>query len=127
MHKCKTEDCERQIEDNIVYCSIECYLYDGGLMREPIQINEIKETKCQLLNPNNAVIGIISGELELNDVRLQIARKKLKGYSINWLDQKIPINEYGVINEWPRGFFDISEKQLMELIKIGYKTEGETK
>lgn len=29
MHKCKTVDCNRQIPDNNIYCSIECCIYDN--------------------------------------------------------------------------------------------------
>ena len=125
MHKCKAKDCNKQVEDDVIYCSIECYLYDGGKMNEPIQIREIKESECQLINPSGAVIGIIKSQLQLNDVRLQIARKNLKGYSINWQDHKISINEYGVLNNWPLGFFHIEEKQLGELLRMAFKKHKE--
>jgi hypothetical protein len=124
MHKCKAKDCNRQVEDDVIYYSIECYLYDGGKMNEPIQVREIKETECQLINPCGAVIGIIKSELQLNDVRLQIFRKKLEGYSLYWSGRRLPINRYGRLDEWPDGFFDIWEKQIDELIWL---PKGETK
>jgi hypothetical protein len=123
MHKCKAKDCEKQIENDVIYCSIECYLYDGGKMNEPIQIREIKESECQLINPSGAVIGIIKSELQLNDVRLQITKKNLKGYSINWQDHKIPINQDGVLDHWPDGLFDKTLEQCRELLTIGYEKE----
>lgn len=29
MHKCKEKDCNRQIDDDLIYCSFECACYDG--------------------------------------------------------------------------------------------------
>lgn len=83
-----------------------------------IKINEIKEEKVYLYNPNDDLIGIITSELQFNDVRLQIVQQKLEGYYIVWNDQKYEINKIGhLIPNWPKGLYDINMNLLTNLIK----------
>ena len=89
-----------------------------------IKINKIKETTCVLLDPDGDEVGIIESCLQLNDVRLQIMRKKLEGYKILWFDKKhrqetiIYIDKTGYLDNWYAGFFDEWDIQLEELIGL---------
>lgn len=94
-----------------------------------VKINKnIKDSVAYLLH-NSIEIGTISTELELNDVRLQIARQKLNGYYIIFCNgdglQEISIRPDGSLSSWPDGFFDIKQKQLRELVKCKKTTLSE--
>ena len=92
-------------------------------MNQPVKINKIKDYKAYLFY-NSTEIGLISNLLELNDVRLQIAKQKLSGYYIIFANheglQEIAIRPDGSLSSWPEGFFDTLDKQLMELIHKAY-------
>jgi hypothetical protein len=81
-----------------------------------VQIKDIRETPCELFNPDDELVGIIESSLVLNDVRLQINRQNLSGYYVVFNGMKINIDNNGRLEEWPDGFFDIIENQLRELI-----------
>lgn len=83
-----------------------------------IQIRDIPETTCELYNPDGFYVGDIKSHLSLNDVRLQIAREKLKGYYLKWNDKIIPIRENGELKHWDNGFYDELSTQLYELAKL---------
>lgn len=82
-----------------------------------VKINKFTETKCFLHN-DEQFIGEINSYLELTDVRIQIMEQKLEGYYIYWHAQKrvIPIDSRGNLCEWPKGFYDLYDKQLEKLI-----------
>ena len=85
-----------------------------------VKINkDIKDAKAYLFY-NSDEIGLISNQLQLNDIRLQVAKQKLSGYYIIFANheglQEIAIRPDGSLSIWPEGFFDILEKQLMELV-----------
>jgi len=89
-----------------------------------VKVRQIKETFCELYDADGNDVGIISSELELNDVRIQIKEQQLKGYYILWEDENnqknhIQIDHMGNLERWPYGFFDVGEKQLYKL--IGWK------
>lgn len=85
-------------------------------MNDIIQIKEIKEPVCKLFNPKSELIGIITSELQLMDVRVQIKKLKLNGYFIHWENEIIMIDSDGRLDTWPEGFYDLSNNLLMELL-----------
>jgi predicted ATPase len=85
---------------------------------DPIQIPEIKDSICHLYNPQGEYIGVITSELQLDNVRIQIAEKRLYGYYIEWYDKKITIDAKGNLSDWPHGFYSILTDQLSQLIGL---------
>jgi hypothetical protein len=90
-------------------------------MNQPVKINKIKDSKAYLFY-NSTEIGLISNQLELNDVRLQIAKQKLSGYYIIFANheglQEIAIRPDGSLSHWPSGFFDTQGKILAEIVRM---------
>ena len=96
---------------------------------DPITINDVPETVCQLWHGENC-LGDITSELQLLDVRTQIkdvlngkfTTPKLSGYYIIWpapngIVHHIDINTHGLLREHPMGFFDENEKYLDRLVE----------
>ena len=83
-----------------------------------IKINEIKETTATLIDPQGIIVGEIKSQLQLDDVRIQVKKQKVSGYTIKWGDYIIEIFDTGGLDEWPFGFFDIGDIQLNELIGL---------
>ena len=81
-----------------------------------VKINDIKETTCTLIDPQGTVVGKIKSQLQLDDVRIQIKKQQISGYTIEWQEQIINISKYGRLDPWPFGFFDITDIQLNELL-----------
>jgi hypothetical protein len=68
-------------------------------------------------------VGPIRSTIQLNDVKLQIRREKLSGYELVWKKsdgevEVIGIDEFGILSKKPKGFFDILDDQLDELIGL---------
>lgn len=76
---------------------------------------EIVPQTVEVLYPDGSSMGFLN-EYELNEVRLQINKNHLEGYSVKFQDQIIPIDKNGWLQSWPSGFFDLIEKQLSQLI-----------
>lgn len=94
-----------------------------------VKINKDVKDSVAYLFHNSVEIGTISNQLQLNDVRLQIARQKLNGYYIIFCNgdglQEISILPDGSLSIWPEGFFDTQQKQLAELVKCKKTTLSE--
>jgi hypothetical protein len=90
-------------------------------MNEPVKINKIEDTTAHLFL-NKVLIGLIETELQLHDVRLQIARQKLDGYyiffDVDGITHKISIKPDGSLSHWPTGFFDTQQKILAEIVRM---------
>ena len=84
----------------------------------PIVIRNIQDLPAKLYSPNDKLIGIIKNQLQLYDIQIQIASQRLEGYYIMFKGIKIEINRFGVHKEYPLGFFDIQDDQLMTLLKL---------
>ncbi len=80
-----------------------------------IQINTIEPQIVGLYNPEGIYLGSIN-EYEFNDIRLQIKSEKVNGWYCMYRNQKVFINTDGRIKDWPEGFFDLYETQLMNLL-----------
>lgn len=81
-----------------------------------VKINDIKETTATLIDPQGEIVGQIESQLQLDDIRIQIKKEKISGYTIKWVNHLITISVDGYLSEWPFGFFDITDLQLEELL-----------
>ncbi len=89
--------------------------------KNTVVVKSIQERKAAVYNPEGVFLGCVTNELEMMDVRLQIKRLGLSGYYFDAQDSdgeyhKIEIYSNGVLSEYPKGFFDMGEKMLTELI-----------
>jgi predicted ATPase len=80
--------------------------------------NNLKEESCFLYGPNNVLIGEIKNYFAFNDVRIQIREQKLSGYYIDFKNERIFINQHGKLDYWPKGLFDLFDKQLDKLLNL---------
>ena len=80
-----------------------------------IQINRITPQVVELFNPNDESMGFIN-LFEFNDIRIQIKKQSVEGYYCLFQNIKCEIDKNGKLKRWPNGFFDLFEKQLMQLI-----------
>ncbi|MDR1578337.1 MAG: DUF3696 domain-containing protein [Deltaproteobacteria bacterium] len=54
-------------------------------------------------------------EKELNSqIKIYFVEKPSRGSSF----RKVVINEYGAISDWPEGFFDQSQQQVEEILRV---------
>lgn len=67
-------------------------------------------------DPDGNFLGFLN-EAESTDLRLQIARHGVSGYYLAYCGEKLYINEYGRIDNWPAGLYDTNEKLITELLK----------
>ena len=81
----------------------------------PVVINKIEEPTVSLFTPNGVLVGEITSDLQLNDVRLQIKRQNLEGYYIEYEEEKILISSSGRL-KGRKGLYDLMDKQLEELL-----------
>lgn len=77
--------------------------------------NDIQEESCFLYGPDNELIGEIKNDLAFLDVRCQIKRQKLNGYSILFKNQYYIINQNGNVLNYPIDLFPKFLEYLQEL------------
>lgn len=81
-----------------------------------IKVNKIEPYTCEAFDPQDNSLGFLN-EYEFNDLRIQIRKAEAEGYYMKREDGEIcVINSKGKLANWPRGFYDTTEYQLMELI-----------
>lgn len=91
-----------------------------------IKINKIEPPKWEAFDPESKSLGFLN-YFEFNDLRIQIKKhfeKNGRGNSgyyfiskdINNSEMKINITNDGRCTIWPKGFYDLMENQLMELL-----------
>jgi predicted ATPase len=83
-----------------------------------IELKKIQQTECTLHAPDGSVIGTITDEFTLGNVRIQIAKQQLSGYYVVFQGDRIDIDSNGDLSRWPRGFYDEIQKQFAELVRI---------
>jgi len=76
-----------------------------------------------LVNRVRYQVAISKGSEISQKVRLYFVEKK----GTNSEFRNIEVNKYGVIKDWPEGFFDENEKIAQELIKAGFQKKSEEK
>ena len=83
-----------------------------------IKINKIIPYTCEAFDPNDNSIGYLN-EYEFNDLRIQIMKEQAEGYRMITEDGTIcNIDKNGIVDKWPKGFYDLVERQLSELLKF---------
>ena len=83
-----------------------------------ITVRNYKHIEVELYAPDDTLVGLIKNEIELNDVRIQVAQEKAEGYYIMFEDKRINILPEGSCDKWPIGFFDKNLEQMSTLIRI---------
>lgn len=81
-----------------------------------IVIKEVEDDTAELFGPGDTLIGTIDTNLQLLDIRVQIKEQKLSGYYIIWRNNRLDIDKYGSVSNWPVGFFDTLDNLLNKLI-----------
>lgn len=74
-----------------------------------------------IVSPSGEDLLTSNNSLVLDSIRLEIAQKKLKGYSVKFKNINYPINEYGKINPWP---YNLCDKSLVILRQLFYIKEN---
>lgn len=92
--------------------------HNNNGIKPRVEIRKIQEPTVILFNPNNVIVGCIHSHLSFDDVRLQIAKQQLDGYSIEYQGQRIKIDRYGNLENWPNGLYDQDTDIIAELIGI---------
>lgn len=86
-------------------------------MSEAIKVNnELLEPVCSLYNTKGENIGEIHNSMQLNDVRLQIKKEGIAGYTVWFNGRFVKIDKNGNLDTWPDGFYDQTINQLIQLI-----------
>jgi predicted ATPase len=72
---------------------------------------------------NDKLIGEINTEYQLNRIRLRVAKQELHKVHFlfddeNGVTHRIDCHPTGHLNHWPKGFFDLTQNQLFELVSI---------
>ena len=81
-----------------------------------IKVNKIEMETAEFFGPDGKSLGLLN-EFESNDLRLQIVQHEAIGYSVKFKDKTYTINEYGVIENWPKGLFELGGEQCYDLLK----------
>ena len=95
------------------------YETDTEHPNEVIFNENIHDKYFNIYKPDGTLLARSCNSLALNDVRIQIMQKKLKGYTVtvDGQDIKAEINENGkIVPKWPDGLCDLFETQLNVLI-----------
>lgn len=82
-----------------------------------VVLKKIPEFTCALFSPEGILLGFPT-YLELTNFQLEIQRKKFSGYYLIYNDEKIYINEDGIIEIWFKGFYDQQEVLMEKLLGV---------
>lgn len=85
-----------------------------------LKINNVVDMTVEVYH-NDKLIGTIDTQYQLNDIRLQVKKQKLSGVYFIFVRSnddviRIDCDSNGNLSKWPKGFFDVIEKQLRELV-----------
>lgn len=84
-----------------------------------LQIRDVRDSIASV-HHNNKTIGVITTQYQLNDLRLQVKENQLEGVYLCYDDgeicHRIEISPSGSLSKWPKGFFDLLERQLAQLV-----------
>jgi hypothetical protein len=81
-----------------------------------IKVNKIVPNTVEHFTPEGESLGFLN-EYENNDLRLQILKKKAKGYYAVFNGERLDINEEGRMSSWPSGMYDLTTKQFAEMFR----------
>jgi hypothetical protein len=81
----------------------------------------IRDNECTIVDPDGQTMCTLNDMLIFDDIRRQIARKKVEGYKVLFEGQVYPINPDGSISDWPKGLFDKDVKLSAEILKERFK------
>lgn len=79
-----------------------------------IKLNKIEPQTVEVWNANG--LFAVVNQYEFNDIRIQIKNAKETGWFAVFEEIVINIDTDGRCDIWPDGFFDLSIKQLRQLV-----------
>lgn len=77
--------------------------------------NHYGEFRAYLVSPDNEIIGAITNVISLDNVRRQIKKEQLSGYTIEIKDKIIKIDKNGNLSDYPEEF-NVYCNVLLDLI-----------
>ena len=84
-----------------------------------IQVNKITPQTVEFFTPEGKSLGFLN-QYEFYDLRVQCKEQKISGYycicHTEFPNEKCVIDSGGRVDNWPKGFFDLWESQLIKLI-----------
>lgn len=66
--------------------------------------NHYGEFKAYLISPENEIVGVITNVISLDNVRRQIKKEQVSGYTIEIRDKIIKIDKNGNLSDYPDEF-----------------------
>ena len=69
------------------------------------------------------VVRAVSQGTVIQELRLRVARGELQHTDLQFVfdDHKFSVNEYAVIYDWPKGFADLEDRQVTEILTLAMK------
>ena len=80
-----------------------------------IRINKISPPTVEIYDPNDNLLGV-ANEYELLDVRVQIKKEQVWGYSLVFNGQKVRLDRNGELEDYPKGLLDTMSDFYMDLL-----------
>ena len=91
-------------------------IHEIHVLSNEISLERVYEDESfTIVSPSGEDLLTSNNSLVLDSIRLEIAKKKLKGYSVKFKNTNYPINENGKINPWP---YDLCNKSLVILKQL---------
>ena len=84
--------------------------------RMKVIVRNYLDKPATLYTPDGGKVGEIKNDTAFEDVRRQIGLQRLSGYYIMFEGQRINIDRYGNIEEYPIGFFDTTISAAGDLL-----------
>lgn len=94
--------------------------------RMKVVIRNYLDKPATLYNPDGCKVGEIKNDTAFEDVRRQIGLQRLSGYYIMFEGQRIDIDRYGNIEEYPIGFFDTIISAVGDLIAADNEADAKS-
>lgn len=108
-----------EIDDKFIVemiCGQGSFVHITEVSDDYVFVHDIEENFCEIFSPDNKLIVKTNNVYCVNDIMIQIRKKKLEGYYVMFNGYKLEITNYGRIKNPPKGFFEIYAKQLRKLL-----------
>lgn len=84
-----------------------------------IKVNKIIPQTVEAFDPDGNSLGFLN-DLEFNDLRIQIMKENVNGYYMMFENERIGIDNDGNINPWRKGFYDMDNIQINEMVDLHF-------
>ncbi len=90
-----------------------------------VEIKQHTPEQIKLFGPDDNFIGLINNNVEMLDVRVQIAEQKLTGYYFTYGNIRIDIKSNGGVINYPEGLYGKTHDLCTKLYSIQKQRMGE--